>query len=311
MELEQLVLSILDDPSVSRVMREAGFSSTAVKTSIEDSLSSSPVFLLPSINASFEVMSTPPSPARAAHRHHQLSSFWPSNFFNHSPEQNPPFFPLSPHQKNNPPPEHHHHNYDPLSPSLKEDVKLVMEIMLRKKRNSTVIVGDSLSITEGVVMELKDRIERGEVPSELKPISFIKFQLQADALRFMKRDDVEMKYLSELRRKVQPSFGTIVYVGDLTWAVHDEGTISSAVDHLVKEIGKLVADNCHETTSRSPSSPRVWVVGTASFQTYMKCQMMFQPPLDLQWGLQAVSVPSGGLGLSLHGPRSAKLIIYI
>uniref|UniRef100_A0A7N0V3M5 Clp R domain-containing protein n=1 Tax=Kalanchoe fedtschenkoi TaxID=63787 RepID=A0A7N0V3M5_KALFE len=34
-ELEQLIISILDDPSVSRVMREADFSSTEVKTNIE------------------------------------------------------------------------------------------------------------------------------------------------------------------------------------------------------------------------------------------------------------------------------------
>ncbi|XP_018472016.2 protein SUPPRESSOR OF MAX2 1 [Raphanus sativus] len=38
-ELEQLILSILDDPSVSRVMREASFSSPAVKATIEQSLS--------------------------------------------------------------------------------------------------------------------------------------------------------------------------------------------------------------------------------------------------------------------------------
>ncbi|KAK8683112.1 hypothetical protein V6N13_039179 [Hibiscus sabdariffa] len=35
-ELEQLIVSILDDPSVSRVMREAGFSSTTVKNNIEE-----------------------------------------------------------------------------------------------------------------------------------------------------------------------------------------------------------------------------------------------------------------------------------
>ncbi|KAK1434966.1 hypothetical protein QVD17_00721 [Tagetes erecta] len=34
-EIEQLVISILDDPSVSRVMREAGFSSTQIKSNIE------------------------------------------------------------------------------------------------------------------------------------------------------------------------------------------------------------------------------------------------------------------------------------
>ncbi|PKA50614.1 Chaperone protein ClpB1 [Apostasia shenzhenica] len=38
-ELEQLVVSILDDPSVSRIMGEASFSSPAVKTFVEESLS--------------------------------------------------------------------------------------------------------------------------------------------------------------------------------------------------------------------------------------------------------------------------------
>jgi hypothetical protein len=37
-ELEQLVLSILDDPSIRHVMREASFSSTVVKSTIEQSL---------------------------------------------------------------------------------------------------------------------------------------------------------------------------------------------------------------------------------------------------------------------------------
>ncbi|KAL7107930.1 hypothetical protein ACP275_06G084600 [Erythranthe tilingii] len=38
-EIEQLVISVLDDPSVSRVMREAGFSSTQVKSNVEQSVS--------------------------------------------------------------------------------------------------------------------------------------------------------------------------------------------------------------------------------------------------------------------------------
>ncbi|XP_024524646.1 protein SMAX1-like [Selaginella moellendorffii] len=37
-EMEQLIISILDDPSVSRVMREASFSSTQVKNSLEEAL---------------------------------------------------------------------------------------------------------------------------------------------------------------------------------------------------------------------------------------------------------------------------------
>ncbi|CAH8308606.1 unnamed protein product [Eruca vesicaria subsp. sativa] len=39
-EVEQLIISILDDPSVSRVMREAGFSSPQVKSKVEQAVSS-------------------------------------------------------------------------------------------------------------------------------------------------------------------------------------------------------------------------------------------------------------------------------
>ncbi|CAO2153227.1 unnamed protein product [Urochloa humidicola] len=41
-EIGQLIISILDDPSVSRVMREAGFSSSQVKANVENAVSSSP-----------------------------------------------------------------------------------------------------------------------------------------------------------------------------------------------------------------------------------------------------------------------------
>ncbi|XP_073306789.1 protein SMAX1-LIKE 3-like [Primulina huaijiensis] len=53
-EIEQLIISILDDPSISRVMREAGFSSTQVKINVEQSVSleicrsKSPVLSCPS-----------------------------------------------------------------------------------------------------------------------------------------------------------------------------------------------------------------------------------------------------------------------
>lgn len=38
-EIEQLIISVLDDPSVGKVMREAGFSSSLVKTNVEQALS--------------------------------------------------------------------------------------------------------------------------------------------------------------------------------------------------------------------------------------------------------------------------------
>ncbi|KAK2646221.1 hypothetical protein Ddye_021416 [Dipteronia dyeriana] len=292
-ELEQLIISILDDPSVSRVMREAGFSSTSVKNHIEDSSASS-VFQCYTTNSG-GVFSSPCSPSQSdhtqnLHNQHPIISpntFWQTHFLTYSSEQSPLLF--SPQKK--------------VSTHL-EDIKLVFEVLLRKKkRKNTVIVGDCFSVTEGLVSELMGRVERDDVPDELKQTHFIKFQFAPVTLRFMKKEDVEMN-LNELKRKVDAltsaGGGAIIYTGDLKWTVdHQENCSSgdqisyySPVNHLVAEIARLVSDF-------NTSNSKVWLVATASFQTYRRCQMK-EPPLEIQWGLQAVSVPSGGLGLSLH-----------
>ncbi|GAA0187563.1 chaperone [Lithospermum erythrorhizon] len=311
-ELEQLILSILDDPSVSRVMREAGFSSTSVKSNLElDSNSVSSVFQC--YSSSGGIYSTPSSPPEGNNNinmnNNSPGSFWQSQFLNTFSS------------------EHHHHPllfapqkrvFSSETGYVKEDIKLVIEVLLRKKRKNAVIVGDSLEINEGLVGELMGRVEKGDVPEELKFVHFIKFQFTAAPLRFMKKEEVEQN-ISDLKRKVE-SFvssergGVIVYTGDLKWTVdssfgHErEGELVlpisevqnhySPVDHLVAEIGKMVSFYCN-------SNKRVWLIATANYQTYMKCQMK-QPPLDIQWALQAVSVPSGGLGLSLNAATSVQ-----
>ncbi|KAH1041707.1 hypothetical protein AAZX31_09G058400 [Glycine max] len=301
-ELEQLIISILDDPSVSRVMREAGFSSTVVKSNIEDTSSSAPSVFYNSSGGG--VFSSPGSPSPSEknnvfRQNHFLAAYTSNEFSSTSPNSSlllkkASVFPII----ESPPPS-----------SSKEDIKVVFDVLLRKKKRNTVIVGDSLALTEGLVGELMGKLERGEVPDELKSTHFIKFQLASPvSLRFMKRDEVEMS-LSALKRKVDSVVvsgggGAIFYVGDLKWTVElgtsekEEGGdvcgynyYYNPVDHLVAEIGKLFCDSNNTT--------KVWLLATASYQTYMRCQMR-QPPLETQWSLQAVPVPSGGLGLSLH-----------
>ncbi|KAK3031952.1 hypothetical protein RJ639_037113 [Escallonia herrerae] len=283
-ELEQLILSILDDPSVSRVMKEAGFSSTAVKNNLEeDSCFGS---YTSNTSGGGGVFSTPCSPSRIE------SGLSHTHFLNSSFEQNPILF--SPNFKKV--------STKNSSDSMKEeDIKLVLEVLLRKKkRNNTVIVGDSVSLTENLVSEIMSKVENGDVPEELKSARFIKFQFSSVPLRFMRREEVEMN-LSDLKRKVDSSLstggGVIIYTGDLKWCVEERergvpNTGYSPVDHLVSEIGSLVFGY------GSSLNTRVWLMATANYQTYMRCQMK-QPPLEIQWALQAVSVPSGGLGLSL------------
>ncbi|XP_068327826.1 protein SMAX1-LIKE 4-like [Pyrus communis] len=320
-ELEQLIISILDDPSVSRVMREAGFSSSNVKNNLEDSSTSS---VFQCYSSSGGVFSSPCSPSPPSDHHHQNKivpvSFWQPHFLAYTGEQNPLLF--SP-QKAKPPliisnPTAAAANDYSGSSSKEEDVKLVLEVLVRKKRRNTVIVGDSASMTEGLVSEVMGRIERGVgVPEELKSTQFIKFQFSPVSVRFMKREDVEAN-LSELKRKVDSSFlgerGAIIYTGDLKWVVSDEdrdqnqntGGYYSPVEHLVSQIARLVSSDNSITSSKG----KVWVMGTASYQTHMRCQIR-QPPLESQWCLQAVSVPSGGLGLSLHAcsVQDSRLII--
>ncbi|KAJ7979395.1 protein SMAX1-LIKE 4-like [Quillaja saponaria] len=299
-DLEQLIISILDDPSVSRVMREAGFSSTDVKNNLEDTSAPS---VFQCYRSSGGVYSSPCSPSPTETQRPEIinpGNFWQSHFLTYSSEHNPVL--ISPQKRS------FTGNFITESVSFKEDIKLVLDILLKKRKN-TVIVGDSVSITEGLVAELMGVLERGDVPEELKSVHCIKFQFPPVYLRFMKRDEVEMN-LSGLKRKIDSLVsgggGAIICAGDLKWTVEEtfcekeggcctDGEISgnySPVDHLVAEIRRLFS-------AYRSSNAKVWLMATASYQTHMRCQMR-QPPLEVQWALQAVPVPSGGLGLSLH-----------
>uniref|UniRef100_M4D3U6 Clp R domain-containing protein n=1 Tax=Brassica campestris TaxID=3711 RepID=M4D3U6_BRACM len=281
-ELEQLVVSILDDPSVSRVMREAGLSSVSVKSNIEDDSS-----VYYGSSSSVGVFSSPCSPTSSD-----------NNQGGGTLNPNPSKF-LHSHLNN-----HHFHFPKGKNSTQDQDANPVIEVLLGKKnskKRNTVIVGDSLSLTEGIVSKLMSRVERGEVPDDLKQTHFTKFQFSQVGLSYMKKEDIEGQ-VRELKRKIDSytswgGKGVIVCLGDLNWAVWSgpksaSSSHYSAADHLVEEIGRLVFE-C------SNSRAKVWLLGTASYQTYMKCQMK-QPPLDVQWALQAVSVPSGGLSLALH-----------
>ncbi|WOL00824.1 protein SMAX1-LIKE 4-like [Canna indica] len=68
--------------------------------------------------------------------------------------------------------------------------------------------------------------------------------------------------------------------------------------HMVTELGRLLSELI------STVSNKVWLMATASYRTYVRCQMR-QPSLETQWALQAVLVPSGGLALSLQVPAPA------
>ncbi|KAL5215414.1 hypothetical protein ABZP36_006815 [Zizania latifolia] len=276
-ELDQLIISILDDPSVSRVMREAGFSSSTVKSNLEEE--------------SALMLSTSPSPPPPA--------IPPHFFLDPSVGGNGGSFMLWPAQFLSSP--------GIAVPSCKEDVMAVLEVMVRKqgRRTNPVVVGDSVSMAEAVAGELLRLLEGGDVPEELAGAHLLKLQLSYVHVRLMSRADVDAK-AAELRRSVDAvkRGGLVVYVGDLRWTLdednhhHHDHTASSysPVEHMVAELGRLLGD----LRASAPPRGRVWLVATASYQTYMRCRRR-RPSLESTWTLQAVVVPTGtGTGLALN-----------
>ncbi|KAG0470695.1 hypothetical protein HPP92_016810 [Vanilla planifolia] len=201
-----------------------------------------------------------------------------------------------------------------------DDVKSVLEVMMMRKQKhgkrsgNVVVVGDSVFMAEGVVNELLLRLERGEVPVELRGALVINLQLSYVHLRLMNKVDLETK-ISDLRRRVFSSLekGVVLYAGDLGWAVGEEARSTDCmvgfwpVEYLISEIGRLLSDLRRDTNGLAGGA-KVWLLASSSYQKYMRCKMLI-PSLESLWALQAVVVPSGGLPLSLHAPSGIFSIL--
>ncbi|KAK3145123.1 hypothetical protein QOZ80_4AG0323520 [Eleusine coracana subsp. coracana] len=290
-ELDQLVISILDDPSVSRVMREAGFSSSQVKTNLEEESA-----LMPPPHSSSST-SPPPPPSTI-----------PPHFFHDHPSINNGGFGFGPW----PAPAQFLAAKSSPCKVVDDDVRAVLDVMVRRQSNP-VVVGDSASMAEAVADELLRRLERGgdDVPEALAGAHLLRLQLSYVHARLMTRADVDAR-AAELRRGLDAAQlrhhhrgaggGLVVFVGDLRWAIHDDDPAHhdapaaySPVDHMVAELGRLVDD-------LRASRGRAWLVATASYQTYMRWQQRRRRrPTEAAWALQAVLVPTGGgTGLALN-----------
>uniref|UniRef100_A0A0A9CQY1 SMAX1-like nucleotide binding domain-containing protein n=1 Tax=Arundo donax TaxID=35708 RepID=A0A0A9CQY1_ARUDO len=275
-------------------MREAGFSSATVKSNLEEESA-----LMPPPPPS---SSPPPPPVIPSHFLLDPSiasggggggyGLWPAQFLA-APAPGPVA----------------------AATSCNEDVRAVMEVMVRKqgRRSNPVVVGDSVSMAEAVAGELLRRLERGDVPEKLAGAHLLKLQLSYVHVRLMNRADVDAR-AAELRRSVDAvqlqrgGGGLVVYVGDLRWALDEEPPAAGAaspyspVEHMVAELGRLLDD-------LRASRGRAWLVATASYQTYMRWQQRRRrppPSLESAWALQAVVVPTGGgTGLALNSLHSS------
>lgn len=282
-ELEQLIISILDDPSVSRVMREAGFSSTQVKSNVEQAVS-------------LEICSQSSTPPPDSITSTNNSKSKESNLLVISHQQSPTVVNSSKVGK----------PAVSSDPGRNEDVMSVIESLVSQKKRSVVVVGECIGNIEGVVREVMDKVEKEllEVPHEgLRGVKFIPLTLSS--FGSFSRVEVEQKFV-ELKNVLRGCLakGVILYLGDLKWTVEYRASNSSSsgdiqhgrgyycpVEHMVMEIGKLVCGINGE-------NGRFWLMGIATFQTYMRCKSG-HPSLETIWGIHPLTIPAGSFRLSL------------
>ncbi|KAK7343950.1 hypothetical protein VNO77_13095 [Canavalia gladiata] len=267
-EVEQLIISILDDPSVSRVMREAGFSSTLVKTRVEQAVSVEVCSQKGPDNRSQSKESTKPQVLGGG------GNVSPSRLFG---QVGGSFIKPMDHVNN-------------------DDVASVLSELVKRRRN-TVIVGESVANTEGVARGVMERFEVGNVPGDLRYVQFVSLPLMC--FRNISKEEVEQK-LVEIRSLVKSYVGrgVILYLGDLKWLFEfwsnyceQKTNFYCSVEHMVMELKKLV--------SGSGQTSRLWLMGIATFKTYMKCKIC-HPSLETIWELHPFTIPAGSLSLSLN-----------
>ncbi|KAF8035094.1 hypothetical protein BT93_C1199 [Corymbia citriodora subsp. variegata] len=265
-ELEQLIISILDDPSVSRIMREASFSSPAVKATIEQSLNSAaraaantnsaPIglgFRLPTVPAA-----TPPRNLDLNPRLHQQ---------------------LQQQQLAN------------LTQQRGKEVRRAINILSRPKKRNPVLVG--ASGREAVVGKLLKRIENKELGDGLlKNIQVVLLGKEIGLEEAeMPTEFQELGDVLETMMGKSGGGGVVLDLGDLKWlveqpaAVYGPSTVKPQQQLrriMVAEMGKLLA-------RFEKSSSRLWLTRTATCETYLRCQV-HHPSMEIDWGLQAVPI---------------------
>ncbi|GFZ11670.1 double Clp-N motif-containing P-loop nucleoside triphosphate hydrolases superfamily protein [Actinidia rufa] len=191
-----------------------------------------------------------------------------------------------------------------------DDVASVLDSLMSKRRNNTIIVGECLASTERIVRGVIDTFDRGDVPMDMRYVQFISLPLLT--LKNLPIEEAEKK-LEELRSLVRGylSRGVVLYLGDLKWVSEfwsnyggHSRNYNCLVGHMVMEISRLLCG--------IRESGKLWLMGISTFQTYMRCKIG-QPSLETLWQLHPLTIPACSLGLSLklesdlHGESKSKL----
>ncbi|KAL9225023.1 hypothetical protein vseg_000995 [Gypsophila vaccaria] len=179
----------------------------------------------------------------------------------------------------------------------REDVSSVIDSwMKRREKSSVILVGECLSTCENVIRGVKERVERGDVPLDLKYVQFLNCPLLS--MKNMSREEIDLK-LGEVRCFLKGCVGrgVVLYLGDLRyvgeyWAYYGEQRRQyyCPMEHLVMGLRRLVFGNVE--------FGRLWLMGIATFSTYLKCKIG-NPSLETLLDLHPLTIPDDSLDLSL------------
>ncbi|KAK7329847.1 hypothetical protein VNO77_24028 [Canavalia gladiata] len=265
-ELEQLIISILDDPSVSRVMREASFSSPAVKATIEQSLNSVPSAVNSGpIGLGFRSATVAPTaaPGRNLYLNPRLQQ-------QGSAAQ--------------------------LGQQRGEEVKRIVDILLRPKKRNPILVGESEP--EAAIKEVIKKIENKELGDGAfgdAHVIHLEKELPSDKAQIPTR----LKELGDLIESRIGSSGcgaVFVDLGDLKWVVEQPvgfgmggGALGNMQQVTLAEVGRAAVTEMSRLVSKFGGGGRLWLLGTATCETYLRCQV-YHPSMENDWDLQALPI---------------------
>ncbi|KAI3496147.1 hypothetical protein L1887_38500 [Cichorium endivia] len=292
-ELEQLIISILDDPSVSRVMREASFSSPNVKATIEQSLNNNNLsggnhLNHSSLGIGFRPSPTPSTPVPIPiNRNLYLNQRLQRNNDTSVSSSSPTNIYLNPRLQQQ------QGNYS-LNQSVHQridDAKRVTEIMSKSKKRNPILVGEFEP--ESIKKEILMRIQKGELPTEREfnnaeviPVEIPPDKSQIPAKIKELSDLIETKTRSSNDGGGRHNRSIIIDVGDLKWLVESPPTAvaSDICRESVAEMAKIVAKSKAENNN-------LWLIGTATCETYLRCQI-YHASMETDWDLQALPISS-------------------
>lgn len=279
-ELQQLVLSILDDPVVSRVFGEAGFRSYDIK---------------------FAILRPPPSVLQFP-RGGRSPPLFLCNFSLGADDfdltSRSFSFPFSSHPLN--------------CDGAEENCRRIGEVLARKSSRNPLLVGVGAS---DAVRDFERSITSrswSSLPPELRGLEFS--SIEKDAVEFIggtldhpsldsRFSDVRLRLAADEHRSspgIIVSFGDLKGLVDMVREKKDDDHLTR-LSYLVMELTRLLDGH----------RGRLWLMGSAAtYEIYMKF-LSLHPPVDKDWDLQLLPITSLKTGPPGQSPRPNRCSFWV